>query len=78
MNMLKAKLWRIKNEERVDEISQIKGDYKIAGWGNQIRNYILNPYKLVKDLRTDIESSNPQDVLDGNIDKFIEAEVRLK
>ncbi|MDD4381846.1 MAG: peptide chain release factor 2 [Candidatus Dojkabacteria bacterium] len=78
MSMLKAKLWRIKNEERVDEISQIKGNYKIAGWGNQIRNYILNPYKLVKDLRTNIESSNPEDVLDGNIDKFVEAQVRLK
>lgn len=78
INILKAKLWRIKQEERVDEISQIKGDYKIAGWGNQIRNYILNPYKLVKDLRTNIESSNPEDVLDGNLDKFIEAQVRLK
>ncbi|MDD4382497.1 MAG: peptide chain release factor 2 [Candidatus Dojkabacteria bacterium] len=78
MSMLKAKLWRIKNDERVDEISQIKGNYKIAGWGNQIRNYILNPYKLVKDLRTNVESSNPEDVLDGNIDKFVEAQVRLK
>jgi peptide chain release factor 2 len=78
MNMLKAKLWRIKNEERVDEISQIKGEYKIAGWSNQIRNYILNPYKLVKDLRTNVESSTPQDILDGNIDNFIEAQVRLK
>ena len=78
MGMLKAKLWRIKQEERVDEISQIKGDYKIAGWGNQIRNYILHPYKLVRDLRTNIESSDPEGVLNGNLEKFIEAQIKLK
>lgn len=78
MGILKAKLWRIKQEERVDEISQIKGDYKIAGWGNQIRNYILHPYKLVRDLRTNIESSDPESVLDGNLEKFIEAQIKLK
>jgi peptide chain release factor 2 len=78
MKILKAKLWKIKQEERVDEISQIKGDYKIAGWGNQIRNYILYPYKLVRDLRTNVESSDPEYVLDGNLDKFIEAQTKLK
>jgi len=78
MRLLKAKLWKIKQEERVDEISQIKGDYKIAGWGNQIRNYILHPYKLVRDLRTNIESSDPESVLDGNLDKFVEAQTKLK
>lgn len=78
MRILKAKLWKIKQEERVDEISQIKGDYKIAGWGNQIRNYILHPYKLVRDLRTNVESSDPESVLDGNLEKFIEAQTKLK
>jgi len=78
MRLLKAKLWKIKQEQRVDEISQIKGDYKIAGWGNQIRNYILHPYKLVRDLRTNVESSDPESVLDGNLDKFIEAQTKLK
>jgi peptide chain release factor 2 len=78
MKVLKAKLLRIKMDERVEEISQIKGDYKIAGWGNQIRNYILHPYKLVKDLRTGIESQNPESVLDGNLEEFVEAEIRLQ
>ena len=70
MKILKAKLWKIKQEERVDEISQIKGDYKIAGWGNQIRNYVLHPYHLVKDTRTKIETSDTQSVLDGDLDLF--------
>ena len=78
MNILRAKLWKILEENRLKEISEIKGDYKIAGWGNQIRNYILHPYKLVKDLRTDVESTNPQDILDGNIDIFLEAQLRIQ
>jgi peptide chain release factor 2 len=78
MQQLKARLWKILESERFDEISQIKGDYKIAGWGNQIRNYILHPYKLVKDLRSGIETSNTQAVLDGQLDIFIDAQVRMK
>lgn len=78
MRLLKAKLLRIKMDERLEEISQIKGDYKIAGWGNQIRNYILHPYKLVKDLRTSVESQDPESVLNGNLDEFVEAQVRLQ
>lgn len=77
MNVLKAKLWRIKEDEKVKEISEIKGDYKIAGWGNQIRNYVLHPYKMVKDLRTNVESSDPESVLNGNLDEFLEAEIRM-
>lgn len=77
MNILKAKLWRIKEDEKLKEITEIKGDYKIAGWGNQIRNYVLHPYKMVKDLRTNVESSNPESVLDGNLDEFVEAEIRM-
>lgn len=78
MRELKAKLWKIMEDERLDEISEIKGDYKIAGWGNQIRNYVLHPYKLVKDLRTKVETSNTEMVLDGGLDMFIDAQVRMK
>jgi peptide chain release factor 2 len=78
MQLLKGKLWRIKEEKQMEKISEIKGAYKVAGWGNQIRNYILHPYKLVKDLRTGVESKEPENVLDGDIEKFLEAQVRLK
>ena len=78
MNILKAKLWLIKEQEHKSEISEIKGEYKKASWGNQIRNYILHPYKLVKDLRTGVESNNPESVLDGNLSTFIEAEIRIQ
>lgn len=78
MNILKSKLARILEEERIEEIDNIKGDYKKASWGNQIRNYILHPYKLVKDLRTNVESNEPEDVLDGKLDAFIEAQLRIQ
>ena len=78
MEILKGKLWKIMEENRLKEISDIKGDYKLAGWGNQIRNYILHPYKLVKDLRTGVESNDPQSVLDGNIEQFLEAQLRIQ
>ena len=78
MQILRGKLWKIMEDNRLKEISDIKGDYKLAGWGNQIRNYILHPYKLVKDLRTNVETSNVESVLDGNIDNFVEAQVRIQ
>lgn len=78
MKILKGKLWRIKEEQHLKEVSDIKGEYKVAGWGNQIRNYVLHPYKMVKDLRTNIETSNPESVLDGYLDEFLEAEIRMK
>jgi peptide chain release factor 2 len=78
MRILKAKLWRIKEEKQVEKISEITGEQKAAAWGNQIRNYVLHPYKLVKDLRTGVESQSPEDVLDGGIEKFLEAQVRLQ
>jgi peptide chain release factor 2 len=78
MKILRAKLWRIKEEKELKKIQDIKGEYKVAGWGNQIRNYILHPYKLVKDLRTEVESKDPKDVLDGNIGQFLEAQVRME
>jgi len=64
-------------EKQEQEQTKLKGEHKIAGWGNQIRNYVLHPYKLVKDLRTNVETANPEAVLDGNLEEFIEAEIRL-
>ena len=77
MKVLKARLYAIKLTEMEDEKRRLKGGYKVPGWGNQIRNYVLHPYKLVKDLRTDVESTNPDSVLNGNLDDFIEAEIKI-
>lgn len=77
MNLLRGKLYQQELEKQEKEKSNLKGEYKIAGWGNQIRNYVLQPYKLVKDLRTGFESQNPESVLDGNLQPFIEAEVKM-
>jgi peptide chain release factor 2 len=77
MKLLKAQLYLIEEEKRNKELSDVKGEYKIASWGNQIRNYVLHPYKLVKDLRTNVETSQSDAVLDGDLDQFIDAEIRL-
>ncbi len=77
MKMLKAQLYLLEEEKRNAEMSKEKGEYKKASWGNQIRNYVLQPYKLVKDLRTGIETSNSDAVLDGDLQQFIDAQVRL-
>lgn len=76
LKMLKAKLWVLKEEERKKEEAKLKGGYKTPGWGNQIRSYVLHPYHMVKDLRTNFETSNTEAVLDGDIDSFIEEELR--
>lgn len=76
LKILKAKLWLLKEEERKKEEAKMKGGYKTPGWGNQIRSYVLHPYKMVKDLRTNYETSNTDSVLDGNLDNFIEEELR--
>lgn len=77
MTMLKAKLWAKREEERAAHEKQLKGKYTAASWGTQIRSYVLHPYKLVKDLRTGVETSLAEAVLDGDLDAFIEAEVRF-
>ena len=77
MKLLRAKLWLIQEEERKKKEAQLKGSYKTPGWGNQIRSYVLHPYRMVKDLRTNYETSNTDAVLDGELQPFIEEEVRL-
>ena len=78
LGLLRAKLWLRQQEIEKNNLKDIKGDYKPASWGNQIRSYVLHPYKMVKDLRTEVESGNPDSVLDGELDEFIEAELKLK
>jgi peptide chain release factor 2 len=77
LNLLRAKLWQIEEAEREKQRRALKGEFKLAAWGNQIRSYVLHPYKMVKDLRTGYEVSDPFAVLDGELDDFIEAELKL-
>jgi peptide chain release factor 2 len=71
--LLKSKLLVILQEQRAQEIAEIRGDMVEAAWGNQIRNYVFHPYQLVKDLRTNVETTAINDVMDGALDAFIEA-----
>jgi len=73
MKILKARLYELKKKEKEEKMESIIGNKSEIAWGNQIRSYILHPYKLVKDHRTGIETSNVEEVLDGQIDQFIEA-----
>lgn len=73
MQMLKAKLYILKEQERQEELSGIRGEVMDIGWGSQIRSYVLQPYTMVKDHRTNEESGNPAVVLDGALDNFINA-----
>lgn len=75
--LLRSKLWLLQQEKEKNKVDSIKGDYRPPSWGTQIRSYVLHPYKMVKDLRTEYESSNPDTVLDGDLDGFIEAELEL-
>jgi peptide chain release factor 2 len=77
MKILMAKLWEKEEEKKQAKLKKIKGEYKTASWGNQIRSYVLHPYKQVKDLRTGWTEKDPEAVLDGKIDGFIEAELKL-
>lgn len=77
LNLLRAKLFSRKMEKIDEEKSKEVGEHKIATWGNQIRSYVLHPYKMIKDLRTKVERSDVEKVLDGDLDDFINAEVKL-
>ena len=78
MAVLRAKLIERREEEREAEMARLRGEHVEAGWGNQIRSYVLQPYTMVKDLRTDVETSNPTAVLDGELDAFIEGYLRWR
>lgn len=73
MKMLKARLYEKQEEERLKEADSIRGEKTEMGWGNQIRSYVLHPYQMVKDLRTEVETGNTAAVLDGDLDQFVEA-----
>ncbi|MEJ2552145.1 MAG: peptide chain release factor 2 [Anaerolineales bacterium] len=76
MRVLRARLMDLKQRQQEEEIAEIRGDYVKAEWGSQIRSYILHPYQMVKDHRTDYEVGNPSAVLDGDLDGFIDAYLR--
>jgi peptide chain release factor 2 len=76
LELLRGKLWVRQTEVDKGLKKDIKGDYRPASWGNQIRSYVLHPYKMVKDLRTDYETGNTDAVLDGEIDEFLDAELK--
>lgn len=77
LKLLKSKLFAKRLREQREKVEQIKGGFISAEWGSQIRSYVLHPYKMVKDHRTGVETSNAEAVLNGDLDEFIEAEVRL-
>jgi peptide chain release factor 2 len=78
MGILKARLAELERQRRDEEMDQIRGERKAVDFGSQIRSYVLAPYQMVKDHRTDEEIGDPQRVLDGDIDRFIEAELRRR
>ena len=75
MKVLRARLLERRLEERERELAQLRGEHVEAGWGNQIRSYVLHPYQMVKDHRTNYETSATNEVLDGDLDAFMLAEL---
>ena len=78
MKVLRGRLYEIKLAEQEENLAKLRGEYQKAEWGSQIRSYVLHPYQLVKDHRTDLETGNIQSVLDGDIGLFIEAALKRK
>ena len=78
MKIIYSKLYKLKEEEYQKELKDINKFKVSPSWGNQIRSYVIHPYKLVKDLRTNVESSDVEGILDGDLDKFIDAEIQIK
>jgi peptide chain release factor 2 len=77
MRILRARLLELKKAEKEEEIAVLRGEYTKAEWGSQIRSYVLHPYQMVKDHRNDYETGNTQSVLDGELDGFMEAYLRM-
>jgi peptide chain release factor 2 len=77
MRVLRARLIELEEEKRQARVAELKGEHVDAGWGNQIRSYVLHPYQMVKDHRTEHETGNVQAVLDGRLDDFMEAYLRF-
>jgi len=77
MKILKAKLLKVKEDEMQKEKQSLRGEFHSAEWGSQIRSYVLQPYRMVKDLRTGVETSDTEGVLDGKLDMFVEAALRM-
>jgi peptide chain release factor 2 len=78
LKVLRSRLFEIQQQERNEEVSELKGEFKKVEWGSQIRSYVLHPYQMVKDHRSNYETTNTQAVLDGHIDGFIEAYLKMK
>jgi peptide chain release factor 2 len=78
MRILKARLAELERRRRAEEMNELRGERKAVDFGSQIRSYVLAPYQMVKDHRTDVEVGDPSRVLDGDIDRFIEAELRRR
>lgn len=78
MHVLKSRLYQRMMDERAEKIDELKGGHKAPEWGNQIRSYVLHPYKMVKDHRTDHQTQNVEQVLEGDVQEFIEAYLRKK
>jgi peptide chain release factor 2 len=78
MKVLKSKLIALKEEQHKESIAQIAGEKREIAWGSQIRSYVLHPYKMIKDLRTDFERGDVDNVLDGDLDKYVEAYLKME
>ena len=78
MKILKARLYEYERRKREEKLAEVKGEHRDIAWGNQIRSYVFHPYRLVKDHRTGVETSNVNAVMDGDIDQFIEAYLKQK
>ena len=76
MKILQSRLLELELKKRAEERARLKGEHVSAGWGNQIRSYVLHPYRMVKDHRTGYQTGNTDDVLDGGLDEFITAYLR--
>ena len=77
LKLLKARLAMAEEDRQQQQLAQVKGNHQNASWGSQIRNYVLHPYQLVKDTRTEVETSDTAGVLDGDLDQFVTEEVKL-